>query len=165
MPDEQRREDGDHRWALPISHDEMFPEGALVMGVQPMLQFQSAEDKARGVAAQAEMDKVSGLPMFAITVIDQGAERKTDAVITVKIAATHQPVPPEAIPGTNLRPVIFDGLTLTPWIDDKACRSNPGERDKCRARMACSLRATSMQSALVPSGKATSAKPDPAKAA
>ena len=37
---------------------------------------------------------------------------------------------------TNLRPVIFEGLTLTPWIDDKACRSNPGERHKCRAHIA-----------------------------
>ena len=130
---------------LPISHDEVFPEGALVMGVEPMVKFQSADDRARGVPIQPEVDKVSGLPLFAVTVIDQAAERKADAVVTVKIAAKQQPVPPEAIPGTNLRPVIFEGLTLTPWIDDKACRSNPGERHKCRARMAYSLRATGMK--------------------
>jgi len=130
---------------LPIGHDELFPNGALVMGVEPMLKFQTADDRARGMPAQPETDKVSGLPMFAVTVIDQAAERKADAVVTVKIAATHQPVPPEAIPGTNLRPVIFDGLTLTPWIDDKACRSNPGERHKCRARLAYSYRATGLR--------------------
>ena len=61
---------------LPICHDEVFPSGALVMGVEPMLKFQSADDKARGVPAQPETDKISGLPMFAVTVIDQAAERK-----------------------------------------------------------------------------------------
>lgn len=148
---------------LPISHDEVFPNGALVMGVEPMLKYQSADDKARGVPARPETDKVSGLPMFAVTVIDQAAERKSDAVVTVKIAAQHQPVPPEAIPGTNLRPVIFEGLTLTPWIDDKACRSNPGERHKCRARLAYSLRATGMKA--ISSGSSRSSKADATKAA
>lgn len=149
---------------LPIGHDDVFPSGALVMGVEPMLKFQSADDKARGVPAQPETDKVSGLPMFAVTVIDQAAERKADAVVTVKIAATHQPVPPEAIPGTNLRPVIFEGLTLTPWIDDKACRSNPGERHKCRARLAYSLRATGMKPVGASAGGRAS-KADTSKAA
>ena len=148
---------------LPISHDEMFPGGALVMGVEPMVKFQSADDKARGVPVQPETDKVTGLPMFAVTVIDQAAERKADAVVTVKIAAQHQPVPPEAIPGTNLRPVIFEGLTLTPWIDDKACRSNPGERHKCRARQAYSLRASGMKPVNTGTGRTT--KADSTKAA
>jgi hypothetical protein len=149
---------------LPIGHDDVFPNGALVMGVEPMLKFQTADDKARGVPAQPETDKVSGLPMFAVTVIDQAAERKADAVVTVKIAASHQPVPPEAIPGTNLRPAIFEGLTLTPWIDDKACRPNPGERHRCRARLAYSIRATGMKPVSTATG-GRSSKADATKAA
>ena len=149
---------------LPVSHDEVFPSGALVMGVEPMLKFQSGDDKARGVPAQPETDKISGLPMFAVTVIDQAAERKADAVVTVKIAAQHQPVPPEAIPRHEPAPGRSSrALTLTPWIDDKACRSNPGERHKCRARLAYSLRASGMKP--VNTGTGRTSKADATKAA
>ncbi|GAB3912912.1 hypothetical protein ACFQ1S_00360 [Kibdelosporangium lantanae] len=139
---------------LPISHDDVFPQGALVMGVEPILKFQTAEDRSRGIPAQPETDKLTGERMWSVTVIDQAAERKADAVVTVKIAATHQPVPPEAIPGTNLRPVIFEGMTVTPWIDDKACRSTPGDRHKCRARLGFSLRASAMKPVTTKAGRA-----------
>jgi hypothetical protein len=116
------------------------------MGVEPVLRFQSAEERAKGLPPQQETDKESGLLVWSVLVIDQAAERKADAVVTVKIAAPHQPVPPEAIPGTDVRPVVFEGLTLTPWIDDKACRSGgPGERHRCRAKLAYSLRAAGMK--------------------
>jgi hypothetical protein len=36
----------------------------------------------------------------------------------VKIAARVQPVPPEALPGLPFRPVVFEGLTALPYIDD-----------------------------------------------
>jgi len=130
-------------------HDEVFPKGALVMGVEPITKFQSAQDKANGRALEPETDKITGQRLWAVLVIDQAAERKTDAVVTVKIAAPYQPVPPEAIPGTEVRPVIFEGLTVTPWVDDKACRPTPaGDRHRCRARLGYSLRAKAMTSAL-----------------
>ncbi|ATE57950.1 hypothetical protein CNX65_02935 [Actinosynnema pretiosum] len=134
---------------LPTSHDFVFPRGALVMGVEPVLRFQSAEERTKGVPVQQETDKETGMLVWSVLVIDQAAERKTDAAVTVKIAAPHQPVPPEAIPGTDVRPVVFDGLTVTPWIDDKACRSaHGGERHRCRAKLGYSLRASGMKSAL-----------------
>jgi hypothetical protein len=130
-------------------HDEVFPQGALVMGVEPITKFQTAQDKANGRALEAETDKITGERLWAVLVIDQAAERKTDAVVTVKIAAPYQPVPPEAIPGTEMRPVIFERLTVTPWVDDKACRPTPaGDRHRCRARLGYSLRAKAMKSAL-----------------
>ncbi|KAA2252155.1 hypothetical protein F0L68_37040 [Solihabitans fulvus] len=135
---------------LPMEHDHVFPKGALVMGVEPVLKFQTADERARGMAAQQETDKETGQLVWSVLVIDQAAERKADAVVTVKIAAPHQPVPPEAIPGTDVRPVIFERLTVTPWIDDKACRPGPaGERHKCRARIAYSLRASGMKPVVV----------------
>ncbi|WP_433269648.1 hypothetical protein ACQPZF_07540 [Actinosynnema sp. CS-041913] len=127
---------------LPTSHDFVFPRGALVMGVEPVLKFQSAEERAKGLPVQQETDKESGLLVWSVLVIDQAAERKADAVVTVKIAAPHQPVPPEAIPGTDVRPVVFEGLTVTPWINDKACRGAHGsERHRCWPRLGYSLRA------------------------
>ncbi|GDY33002.1 hypothetical protein [Gandjariella thermophila] len=131
---------------FPVAHDQVFPKGALVMGVEPVMRFQTAEDRARGRVQEQETDKETGERLWAVTVIDQSAERKADAVVTVKIAAPHQPVPPEAIPGTDLRPVVFEGLTVTPWIDDKACRpAGPGDKHRCRARMGYSLRAREMK--------------------
>jgi hypothetical protein len=45
-----------------------------------------------------------------------------------------------------VRPVLFEGLTVTPWIDDKGCRSGvAGERHRCRAKLGYSLRATGMK--------------------
>ncbi|MBP2340686.1 hypothetical protein JOF41_006864 [Saccharothrix coeruleofusca] len=131
---------------LPTSHDFVFPRGALVMSVEPVLKFQSAEDRQRGLPVEQEKDKETGLLVWSVLVIDQAAERKTDAAVTVKIAAAQQPVPPEAIPGTDVRPVVFEGLTVTPWIDDKACRgSHVGERHRCRAKLGYSLRASGMK--------------------
>jgi hypothetical protein len=126
------------------------------MGVEPVLKFQSAEDRAKGLPVEQEKDKETGQLVWSVLVIDQAAERKTDAAITVKIVAPHQPVPPEAIPGTDVRPVIFEGLTVTPWIDDKACRPGPaGERHRCRAKLGYSLRATGMKPVVAkPAGKA-----------
>lgn len=148
---------------FPVQHDEVFPRGALVMSVEPIMKFQSAEDRARGKAAEPETDKETGERLWAVVVIDQAAERKTDAVITVKIAAPYQPVPPEAIPGTDLRPVIFEGLTVTPWLDDKACRPSPaGDKHRCRARLGYSLRAKDMNPALIKNPTRGSAAEKPA---
>jgi hypothetical protein len=131
---------------LPAGHDFVFPRGALVMGVEPVLKFQSAEERAKGLPPEQEKDKETGLLVWSVLVIDQAAERKTDAVVTVKISAPHQPVPPEAIPGTDVRPVVFERLTVTPWIDDKACRGvHAGERHRCRAKLGYSLRASGMK--------------------
>ncbi|MFC6091126.1 plasmid replication, integration and excision activator [Saccharothrix lopnurensis] len=125
------------------------------MGVEPVVRFQSAEERAKGLPPQQETDKESGLLVWSVLAIDQAAERKADAVVTVKIAAPHQPVPPEAIPGTDVRPVVFEGLTVTPWIDDKACRgAHGGERHRCRAKLGYSLRASGMTSVIAKSAKA-----------
>lgn len=41
-------------------HGDVFPKGALVMGVEPITKFQTAEDKANGRALEPETDKVTG---------------------------------------------------------------------------------------------------------
>jgi hypothetical protein len=93
-----------------------------------------------------QVDKQTGLPLWAVSVLDANPEvRNSDKTVVVKIMDTVRPVPPEATGGTPFRAVEFDVLTVTPYLDDKAC-SGPkgGERHRCRARVAYSLRATGM---------------------
>lgn len=52
-----------------------------------------------------------------------------------------QPVPPEAMAGVPFRPMEFDGLTVTPYLDDK------------RNRVAYSFRATNMRAPQIGSRK------------
>jgi hypothetical protein len=55
--------------------------------------------------------------------------------VTVKIAARVQPVPPEAAQGVPFRPVEFDGLTVTPYVNESGGRP----------RVAYSLRASGLR--------------------
>lgn len=130
---------------ISMSHDEAFPNGAFVVtDVEQVRDFdQSSPDRF-----VQQVDKDTGLPLWEVGVHDADPmARKANRQITVKIAAEVQPVPPEAVPGTPFRPVEFEGLTATPYIDDKACRGPAaGERHRCRARIAYSFRATGMRS-------------------
>jgi hypothetical protein len=113
-----------------IEFDTVFPDGAYVTGVEPVYEY---NESSNGVKRQAKDDR-SGELVWAVSVTDPSGKGR-HAAVTVKIAAPHQPVPPEAIPGTPFRPVIFDGLTVTPYLDDRS------------KRLAYSLRATGMRSA------------------
>ena len=121
---------------------DVFPHGAyLVSEVEPVRDF----DKSTAGRPVQSVDKESGLPVWAVTVLDADPEaRRSDRTVTVKIAAPHQPIPPEATPGVPFRPVEFDGLTVTPYLDDK------------RNRVAYSLRATGMRAP-----RAGAARPSP----
>jgi hypothetical protein len=55
--------------------------------------------------------------------------------VVVKISADQQPVPPGKLEGLPFRPVVFEDLTVTAWIDDRGSRPN----------IAWSLRASGMR--------------------
>ena len=101
--------------------DEMFPEGALMVGaVEPDMEYLSREQQGRGRRAKQNTDEITGLLLWKVTITDPSATRKNDASVVVVIAAPHQPVPPEGIdiaPGVKVRPVVFEGLTVTPKIE------------------------------------------------
>ncbi|WP_299736911.1 plasmid replication, integration and excision activator [Pseudonocardia sp. 73-21] len=109
----------------------MFPHGAFVIGdVEAVRDF---ERSTRERAVQAT-DKESGVLVWSVSVLDADPDARKDVkTVTVKISAPHQPVPPEAMPGMPFRPVEFEGLTVTPYLDDK------------RNRIAFSYRATGMR--------------------
>ena len=99
-----------------IGHDEVFPFGAyLVAEVGPVFDFEKSSKDAK----VQQVDKDNGLPLWSVEVLDADPEAaKKSKTVTVKIAARVQPVPPEALPGLPFRPVVFQGLSALPYIDD-----------------------------------------------
>ncbi len=119
-----------HTGRFKITHGDLFPHGAyLVSEVEPVRDF----DKSTRERPVQALDKETGLLVWSVSVLDADPDaRKDSKTVTVKLVAPHQPVPPEAAPGLPFRPVEFDGLTVTPYLDDK------------RNRVAYSFRATGM---------------------
>ncbi len=99
-----------------IGHDDVFPFGAYLVGdVAPVWDFEKSSKDAK----VQQVDKDSGLPVWSVDVVDADPEAgKKAKTVTVKIGAKVQPVPPEALPGLPFRPVVFEGLTALPYIDD-----------------------------------------------
>lgn len=126
---------------VPVRSDAVFPKGALWMGVDAQTDF----DLRGKVDDDQARDKHSGERVWLVTVIDLEEPDETTrfrrtAEHKVRVIAPYRPVPPApTVPGYP--PVIaFEGLTMTPWVDQTRC--HPGGSDSCRARLAYSLRAT-----------------------
>jgi hypothetical protein len=60
-----------------------------------------------------------------VRVMDADPAARTSEV-KVKMTAPVQPVPPEPMPGTPFRPVEFEGLTVTPYVDTSRARPRQG---------------------------------------
>ena len=81
---------------------EVFPRGlGVVSEVKPLADL-NASTKEHPVRAR---DKESGLPMWQVEVLDFD-EQAREKTYRVKIAAAVQPVPPEAVAGLPIRPVV-----------------------------------------------------------
>lgn len=124
--------------AVPVAHSVVFPNGAYVVGEVTALEDFDAAKAAResGTAMDTQVrDKQSGLRVWQVRVIDaDDLARKGQVEVTVKIAAEVQPVPPETAAGLPFRPVEFDNLTVTAYVDTT----------RVRPRVAWSLRASGM---------------------
>ena len=129
---------------VPAAFEYLFPAGAMFIGVEPVTDF---DRKAAGAADDQARDKDSGERMWQVTVIDNDDEASKfgrSPAVKVKIASAYQPVPP-APQVAGYRPLVaFEGLTLTPYVDQAKCKSHGVGPHKCGARLAYSLRATSM---------------------
>lgn len=129
-----------------VSMEDMFPAGAYVVGeVEAVRDFEKSTLE-RFVQAR---DKETGELLWSVPVLDADESApKSAKTVVVKISAPVQPVPPEAVAGLPFRPVEFEGLTVTPYLDDK------------RNRVTYSLRARAMRSPaarIAGPGKPTSA--------
>ena len=117
----------------------MFPSGAYAAGgVEKVRDF----DKSSGDRVVQQADKITGLPLWVIEVID-AARKARQRTVKVKVAAQYQPVLPDAPAGSPFTPVEFEGLTATPWVDATRCQGNG--KGKCGARLAYSLKATGVR--------------------
>ncbi|MEY9969549.1 hypothetical protein ABIA33_007638 [Streptacidiphilus sp. MAP12-16] len=125
------------RGAIPVRFDDVFPAGAFAVSVEPVADFDASK---AGNKVQAR-DKATGHPLWVVAVVDPDPEAR-DTSPRVKVAAPVMPVLPEPAPGLPFRPVEFDGLTVTAYVNN----SN---------RVAYSLRATAVRA---PGGARASAK-------
>ncbi|WP_226360298.1 plasmid replication, integration and excision activator [Pseudonocardia sp. ICBG1142] len=116
-----------------VAMGDVFPLGAFVVSeVEAVRDF---EKSGPGRPVQ-QVDRESGLPVWSVSVLDADPEaRRSEKTVVVKIAAAHQPVPPEATAGLPFRPVEFDGLTVTPYVQETGGRP----------RVAYSFRAAGMR--------------------
>ncbi|MDN5919886.1 MAG: plasmid replication, integration and excision activator [Pseudonocardia sp.] len=118
---------------FPVSMGDVFAHGAFVVSeVEPVRDF----DKSAPGRPVQQVDKESGLPVWSVSVLDADPEaRRADKTVSVKFAVSHQPVPPEAVQGLPFRPVEFEGLTVTPYVNESGGRP----------RVAYSFRASAMR--------------------
>jgi hypothetical protein len=92
-----------------VEHGQIFTQPVLLLSVSPVEDF---DKKRAGNGDPQERDKQTGLRLWAVSVLDPTApEGKRE--IKVKIAADHQPVPPNGV----MQPVEFDGLQVIPYLD------------------------------------------------
>lgn len=119
------------RW-IKMAHDQAFPKGAyLVSDVTPVIDF----DRSSGENKVQATDKETALPLWQIDVLDgDRAASKRARTVTVKFAAAVQPVPPSNNTGMPITPVVFEDLTVLPYI----------ERSGDFGRIAWSFRAAGM---------------------
>ena len=122
---------------IPVQFGAVFPDGAYAAG-----SFEMVRDYDRSTPDRAvqQTDKDSGLPLWAVEVID-AQENARQRTVKVKVAAQVHPVLPSPAPGSPFTAVEFDGMTATPYVDSARCQGN----GKCGARVAYSFKATGIR--------------------
>lgn len=128
--------------SIPVRFEDAFPSGAYAVGVDKVRDFDAS--RASGGDVQAR-DKNTGELLWVVDVIDPDPQAR-DKSVRVKVTGAVQPVLPEAAAGVPFRPVEFDNLSVTPYVNDKG-------------RLAYSFRARGVR------GPAKASAPTQAKAA
>lgn len=110
---------------IPMQHGDVFLNGAYLKGSPERIydfDKSTAENKVQAVDLN-KRGEGTGLPLWQVLVVDADENAgKKDTVVTVKIAAKVQPVPPENKSGLPWTPVEFVGLVGIPYIDDNGPR-------------------------------------------
>lgn len=108
--------------AIPVHHSFVFPYGCFVVGeVSQVLDF-DASTKEKPVPAR---DKATGELVWSVPVMDADPNVKAAGKsVSVKIVSPVEPVIPAAPAqlaalGLPFVPVEFEGLAVTPWVNDK----------------------------------------------
>jgi hypothetical protein len=113
--------------ALPVEFGTVFPHGAFALGVEAVTNFETK---------RPEVDRETGLPLWAVEVIDADPNARGKAKsVKVKVAAEVCPTLPDEVAGLPFRPVEFEGMSVMPYVDDNGRRP----------RVAYSLRARGLK--------------------
>jgi len=137
---------------ISVIHDDVFPKGAwLVSAVAPVRDY---DRSSRDVEVQEVVRDEAGHPVLVegeqllvwqVEVMDGDEEVVGESKkVKVKIAAVRRPVPPPATAGTPFRPVVLEGLSVSPWLNRDRCRVETGKAHRCGARQAWSYYATGL---------------------
>lgn len=114
-----------------VDYGEVFPHGVGIVGaVTSLVDF----DRSTKDNRIQQLDKESGVPVWTVDVMDFDPDAR-ERTFKVKIVSPVQPVPPNAMEGAPVRPVLLEGLTVTPYLK---------ETGNGRARVAYSLRASGL---------------------
>ncbi|RZS37840.1 hypothetical protein EV193_105400 [Herbihabitans rhizosphaerae] len=126
-----------------VEFGEVFPLGAFVLGVEPSMAFSSDPSAPK----RQERDKETNELVWTVRALDANEEAaRFGAEFKVKVAAPQQPVPPAKASGFPYPAVEFDGLTITPYANNKG-------------RIAHSFRAKGMRAPAGARGKSVAAEP------
>lgn len=119
------------KW-LRVSHQQVFPHRAFVVSdVTAVIDYERSTKDNKVQAA----DRESGHPLWQVEVLDgDPAASKRARTITVKFANPTQPESPPNSSGMPFTPVIFEGLSILPYVD----------RSSEAGRIAWSFRASGM---------------------
>ncbi|XVQ11197.1 plasmid replication, integration and excision activator [Spirillospora sp. CA-255316] len=118
---------------IPVSFGDVFPHGVFATSAaEPLENFETKRQ---------EVDKDNGLPVWVVDVYDADPNGNHKAsAIKVKISAQVCPVVPEPVMGP-FRPVEFEGLTVTPYVEELGKDRN----GNIRTRVAYSFRARAVR--------------------
>jgi len=122
---------------IPVEFGAVFPDGAYAAGKFEMVRD---FDRSSGDRVVQQVDKVTGLPLWVVEVIDP-QEGAWNLTVKVKVASEYQPVLPAPAPGSPFTAIELDGLTVTPYVDTSRCQG----KGKCAGRQAYSLKATGVR--------------------
>ncbi|MDH2429282.1 plasmid replication, integration and excision activator [Sphaerisporangium sp. TRM90804] len=103
------------RGAIPIGFEHVFPYGCYMVGEVEQVRDFAASSAGKPVFAR---DKATGEFVWQVTVIDCDPEAR-EKTVKVKVSAPVQPVPPAPLQGLPFIPVEFDGMTVTPWVNNE----------------------------------------------
>ncbi|MBO0881860.1 MAG: hypothetical protein J2P17_16270 [Mycobacterium sp.] len=112
-----------------VNFGDVFPHGVFILGVEASYEF--SED--RNAPKRQERDKETNRLVWVVRALDANEDAaRFGAEFKVKVSADHQPVPPAKPTGFPFAPAEFDGLTVTPYANN-------------RGRVAYSFRATGLR--------------------
>lgn len=136
-----------------VKTDDVFPNGC-VMGADPVVVVTDFEKRGKG--DDQERDKQNpDLRVWAVRVhdLDESLVGKSREIV-VKISAPVCPTPPVG----PFQAVEFEGLTVTPWLEEKLMGRDKNGNERKKSVLKFSFRASGFKDTRKPAPAASSSK-------